>query len=340
MAKNAPNVTLTVNDLVLCNNTTIEAYFTGVPSGWTAGALSGGGAGDIVSFSGTGFGTGNVGATWRDTTDYQLANGTEIPTDDKYRENGGTFHNAFAFDTAVKIGSRAGSLKGLRKCEIKPVKTATTPAVYVTWYQRFDCALNDDNYIDTNIHAFDAQSNKFVRIWNGDDTDTDTWVSWTNRHLTYPDTPASQNSAASYSSVLPTANQWTRMELVIDGTNIKAYMDGVLKHNITDFVKQDAASDFYTQIFGYDLNYTDHIVQDFHTWLAELYRLPSQARVEVSDSATWNSGQVTRYIQNVTEWTDTSIKFELFRGDFAAQTTLYAYSIDDAGNATSLGEVL
>jgi hypothetical protein len=47
--KNSPTVTISSGDLVLCNNSTIEAYFTGVPSGWTAGALGGGGGPTGVS---------------------------------------------------------------------------------------------------------------------------------------------------------------------------------------------------------------------------------------------------------------------------------------------------
>ena len=42
--KNAPDLTLLPSDLMLCNNGTIELNYTAVPTGWSAGALPGGGA--------------------------------------------------------------------------------------------------------------------------------------------------------------------------------------------------------------------------------------------------------------------------------------------------------
>lgn len=313
-----------------------DGRFIGLNKSGTTGG--GAGSGQTITFNGSGYGIGNAGFTWSDNTDYQLANGTEIPTGGNYRANGGTYHNPFNFDTAVKVGDRAGSLKGLRKCEISPANSSKTTKLYATWMVRFDCALNDDAYIDTNVHAFDVQSNKLIRVWDGSNTNTDTWISWTQRHLTHPDTPSSQNSHAHYNSFLPTANQWSRMEIIVDGGEIEARVDGIVRHSLTDHVKQ-GSGDYYIEILGYDMNYTDHIQQDFHTYLAEMYWLPSEARVEVSDSATWNGGAITRYIQNVTTWTDSQIQFELFRGDFAEQTTLYAYAVQADGSAVSLGQV-
>ena len=59
----SPTFTVDQSDLVLCNNTTIEAYFTGVPSGWTAGALGSGPSVDSFTES---FSASPLAAPWYD----------------------------------------------------------------------------------------------------------------------------------------------------------------------------------------------------------------------------------------------------------------------------------
>lgn len=289
----------------------------------------GGGGAATSSITGTGFGSGNVGFTWSDNTDYTgEPDEADVPLGSLYAQNGNQWSNKFKVDKNIKIGSRSGSIKVLKNSTLDPV-TVRTPKIYATWYQRFSCLLNDAAFFSTN-----NRSEKFCRFWDTSG-DPHTWVSWTQMHFTVT------NNDSVWADTRPApANSWHRMEFVQDGLALECLMDGQSIHNTT-FIDQEEGLDFYWAQVGYDVG-TDYSLQDYYVWLAEMYRLPDQARLEVSDSATWSAGVITKYIQEVTSWTDTEIQFNLFTGDFSIGTAIYGHIIDANGSlisSHSLGDV-
>jgi hypothetical protein len=75
--------------------------------------------------------------------------------------------------------------------------------------------------------------------------------------------------------------------------------------------------------------------------LSEIYYDDTQARVEISDQATWNDApgsQVHREAQGrLLDWSATRIRLVLFQGGFESLSGKYLYVIDAEGRASVNG---
>ena len=77
---------------------------------------------------------------------------------------------------------------------------------------------------------------------------------------------------------------------------------------------------------------------DTYTWfqyMDDAFADLTQARVEISESATWNETiQVRKEIQIPLTWSDTEITVSTNLGQFASSDTLYVYVINDDGTVS------
>jgi len=279
------------------------------------------GGGESITLTRGGYGTGNVGFIWFDKMDYDsLPNGTEVPHDDQvdnFRGNGSASANIFVTDQTEGIGGRS-SIRGLKKCQIAPLRIRSLTK-YMTWWQMWDVGLDD-----LSIFTQHPRSDKVNRTWD-DVNGTETRISWTQQSLTY--NPSKIDATP---NLINTANVFSRFEMWVSAPNIDCDLDGAEYYAVSDFVDPDPTQDQFWAQMGYDMSNAEHIQpgETFNTWLAEAYSNPTRERVEISNSATWNGGEIERYIQTVSAWANEEISIpELYRGDFGAEEQLYAYVI-------------
>ncbi len=250
-------------------------------------------------------------AVWKDELDYSEPAG-QAPTGN-YADN-----RDVVLDDQVTLGNRPRSWKGTVKGKLDPLVNRTE-SMYATWWQQFSCDLEDPAFFTTN-----NRSDKFARVWD-DSNGNGTRVSWTKMHLTYSDANDTDWEGMNF-----VPNTWTRMELWVTPTTIKALQDGVVAHDISDQVDQDLTKDLFWAQVGYDMSQTVHAIQSFNWWLSDLYQLDTPARVEISDSPTWNNGQIKRYVQDVISADATTIQANLNLSDLTGST--YVYVVDENNN--------
>ena len=75
--------------------------------------------------------------------------------------------------------------------------------------------------------------------------------------------------------------------------------------------------------------------------MSEIYYDETPARVEISDSPTWDDSPKStarREVQGrLQQWSDTSVTFVLYQGAFDSLTDKYLYVIDRDGRANAKG---
>lgn len=299
-----------------------DAAFGGTPAlAWSAPSGLVDGETLTITTDGTyNFGT-TGGVVWSDELQYSEPAG-QAPTS-LYRNVGG-----LVLDNQVTLANRARSWRGSVKDHLSPQATITkTPEIYCTWWQRFSCATNDPLF----FNKLEARSDKYIRVWD-DASGTGTRISWTQYHMTYGSgSQTSFNGGTNFA-----ANTWSRMELHATPTNITAWKDGVIFHQKTDQIDQSVL-DYYWAQTGYDMAVAGEAIQPFDWWLSDLYRLPDQSRVELSNSATWNSGQILKYVQSPSNWSSNSIDIKLNQADLGQD--VYLYVLDATGVPVSANGV-
>lgn len=195
-------------------------------------------------------------------------------------------------------------------------------SLYVSWYYKTDTDPGSE-----------GGSNKFIRIWD-DPNGTGTRISWTQMHLTYniSDTTFSE-SWGDWGGVL---NTWNRLELWVDANAgvIKAWTNGALTHNITNFVKTNNGLGLNIDLVGFD-NSTGAYAS-MNSDIGEIYIDNTLARVEISNSSTW-SGSTSSEIQIPTSWNSDSIQIEVNQGGLSTLDGAYLYVMDSNGNVNSNG---
>lgn len=359
MAKNAPNVTLTSNDLVLCNNSTIEAYFTGVPSGWTAGALSGGDFthGNTFEITGTGFGTK---ATAEPLVYDDFESGTvntgitgQAPVE---RAIGGSWNwESNTSDTLLPEYSNA---------VLRPNSTRSA-------HMRYE-GNNYNNSLEVNHAMPNTGDAAYFTFWQYLDK---TSVGWTRNWKpfvvygsagVYPSAyvgfgevgsdPAIRNAIQDTGvnevtlwgdiDIDVIEGEWLRHEfyLVQSGAGVA---DGEWHHTIhrtsTPLItaaESEAAyetrggSDYWQQWHFGSYLATDTNSAEASVYMDGIYFDSTQQRVELGNAATW-AACTHREVQIAKAWTDTSITITANAGSFANSDTAYLYIVNADGTRVS-----
>ena len=146
-----------------------------------------------------------------------------------------------------------------------------------------------------------------------------------------------------------TMGTWHRFDIYVDLTKPDGqkihnwYVDGKKISRTHEFYNSDA--DLIARGVGDGFNYLSWLMYQFqgddtYTWfqyMDDAYADLTQARVEISEYATWSDTvQHRKEIQIPTAWSDTGITISANLGQFDPGDTAYLYVIDDAG-AVSTG---
>lgn len=195
--------------------------------------------------------------------------------------------------------------------------------IYVSWYFR------PSNEIGAN------EANKFIRIWDRLDGEG-LRLSWTSMHMTYPVVDLDYIPPTSWGSTLPTPNVWSHFEIYANAEKgtIEAKVNGSVKHQVTDFRKSNSPNGLTIGLIGFDpVDNNKYATTKFR--FKDIYVSTSQARIEISESKTWDP-KSKREILSFTTWTNTKIEAN-FNSAADALSEKYIYVIDENGNVNSQG---
>ncbi len=287
--------------------------------------------GSTLTLAGTSFGVG-VPAFVYDTVENQsaydgLVDGDEITYDTVWRD--GTWNNGIFIETA-------GGLQG----STEHYRTGTgNISGFVEFPYALDGQTNRELYVAWRYKPSEdphgnGGSNKHIRIWdlsNG----TGTRISWTSMHMTYgPD----GDLKTSWGGWNGNDTDWNLMEIWANATTgrIVARTNGLTKHDVSDFVEFSTTEGLKVKLIGFDAS----VGGNYPTMITELDNIvvqPTRARVELSDSATYDLTS-TREIQEVGTWTGgNAITLNLRKGEVSSLSGAYLYVIDANGNVNTSG---
>lgn len=288
--------------------------------------------GSTLTISGSGFGSNPVPFLYDQVQNQDsystLQDGEIVPED-----SGPWSHNTNIYGNPIEI-TRSGDLR-----------TPTSSAAYygdvksyLGWPRALDGKSNRKIYISwwykPNQLVDNGGSNKFVRVWDRSDGNG-TRISWTQMHMTYSST--SGNSETNWATTQPNANTWNHMEIFVDADNnrITNWLNGERKHNVTDFQKANTSEGLNVGLVGFDpsiaSNYPNYTFR-----MDDIYVSPTLARVELSDSPTWDLAN-RREPLNVTSWSDSKIAADLNLLSFGSSDGLFVYVVDQNGVANKEG---
>ncbi len=141
-------------------------------------------------------------------------------------------------------------------------------------------------------------------------------------------------------------NSWNRVEYYIDHGDVGVangkflyYFDGILRTKTENTLFRSSNctwSNLY--LHGYFARESGDNDAAAYIWIDNVYIDTTQARVEISDSPTWNTTTTShKEIQIPSAWSDTSITITLNQGSFANFNNIYLYVIDGNGNVNTNG---
>lgn len=206
-----------------------------------------------------------------------------------------------------------------------PLNNETNRSLYVSWWFKPSMHPNEE-----------GGSNKFIRIWD-DDGGNNTRISWTNMHLTYSakDLGISEVSWGTWSG---NVGQWNLMEIYVsDQENvIKAWVNGNLLHNVTDFKKSPISTGLNAKLLGFDPSVADPY-QNLEFSIDNLYVSKSQARIVASEFETWEKARYKNKPLFPSYWSSSELRVDASSLFSDSQTNYYIYVVDKSGNANSTG---
>lgn len=109
-----------------------------------------------------------------------------------------------------------------------------------------------------------------------------------------------------------------------------------------EFSKDPAASSnsFYTRLIGYDVSQSAYITETLRHRLSEFYEQPSLARVELSNSLTYDDSIEQKRIYQITEErTDSAVRFRAYYADLNKNDAIYAHIVRSDGTAIDWGRI-
>lgn len=199
------------------------------------------------------------------------------------------------------------------------LQDAGLKTIYVTWLFR----PSEDPH-----HS--GGSNKFIRIWDESDG-KHTRISWTPMHMTY-------GGPSSWPDWRGTVGQWNRMEIWVDANTgvIEARTNGVTVHHVRDFEKAATSKGLNIKLIGFDPSVTAPY-SEMEFLIDGIYVSSTQARVVISDKATWTEARINAQTQLATDWSDTEIIAVVDLDALANQEPQYLYVTDEFGSTNAVG---
>ena len=237
----------------------------------------------------------------------------------------------FKYDTASEqYGNRSAHMRAILGYQRATMEwpagfpepsTQTTTRYFARWYFKADFDPSSQ-----------SGSHKFHRVWDSrGGTANGIRISWTQKHLTYPNSPTGTNDASSWNDWGGVTAAWNLMELYVDvdAGRIRAWTNGTLIHDINDFVPRTGFLGLQPRSVGLDgsgsANFAGRVVE-----LADFYANSTQARVEIGDAPNWDDVSV-REVQPAIAWSDAQIEIRLNEGALGGLGGKYLYVILDNG---------
>ena len=210
---------------------------------------------------------------------------------------------------------------------------------FVSWATAQDGTTQRELYVNWRYKPSvgpysNGGSNKHIRIWDAE-SGLKTRISWTSMHMTYGPQGAGKTSWGAWSG---NDNAWNLMEIWANASTgrIVARTNGLTKHDVSDFVEFSTTEGLKVKLIGFDTSISSY----YPTMITELDNIvvqPTRARVELSDSATYDLTS-TREIQEVGTWTGgNAITLNLRKGEVSSLSGAYLYVIDANGNVNTSG---
>lgn len=177
-----------------------------------------------------------------------------------------------------------------------------------------------------------GHSSKFIRIWD-DNGGSGTRISWTQMHLVY----GGKNSP-SWNRWGGNTAEWNRLEFFVNSETgvIKAWTNGELVHDVTDWIKNPAHPDKGINVERVGFNPGGTNPPRFDSSISDIYISNSPARVELCDAPAWSQCEL-KELQQVENWAPGQITFTVARGQFLGDTPLYVYVVDHEGRVNETG---
>ncbi len=203
-------------------------------------------------------------------------------------------------------------------------KTSTTDTLYVSWW------FKPSKLVDQ------GGSNKFIRIWDRYDG-LGTRISWTQMHMTYDALEINYTPPSDWADTQPKPGVWNHFEIYVDSksNSITAKVNGSVRHSLNDFKKSPNSEGLTVGLIGFDPSVSTPYA-DYNFRMKDIYISETQARVELSNSPTWNP-KSHREILNTLNWSDSSIEVELNKFAFDQLNDIYLYVVDKFGNVNEQG---
>jgi len=292
--------------------------------------------GNTVTLSGSSFTDATATPYLYDRVDNQpdllnLNDGSVVP------ENKGPWtHNTSQWGNRVTI-SKSGDL---RSANSKAVYFGSVKS-YLGWPASMKESKNRSLYaswwFNPSQRADNGGSNKFVRVWD-ESSGEGTRISWTQMHMTYDG--VSGSSQTNWGTTQPTPNLWNRMEIFVDSddNSITTWLNGNVTHKVTDFNKRGSSKGLTIALVGFDPSINENY-KNLNFRMTDIYISPNIARVEISDSPTWDLRN-HREIQEVKSWSNNRIQIDLRLLSLSKSENLFLYVVDSDGNVNSSGYAL
>jgi len=197
--------------------------------------------------------------------------------------------------------------------------------VFIRWYLWMDFEIPNG-------------PNKFIRVWNSRGSASDgIRISWSHDTLGYQrGSLGAINSWHSLNGEIVGA--WNLMELYVNVQSgvIKAWVNGILNHDITDFAPDNPADydGIQPRLWGYDGARGDQTGQliKFTDYWADSTR----ARVEICDAPKWLDCAI-REPQPAITWTNDEISVRINSGALPDLSSSFVYVITDSGITNWIG---
>ncbi|MFO7528765.1 MAG: hypothetical protein R6W86_08195 [Marinobacter sp.] len=288
-----------------------------------------------LSISGNNFSSANAIPALYDHVDNQsefstLSDGSVIPED-----RGPWTHNTSIYGNPITI-ARNGDLrtpdsKAVYEGRVKSylgwprsMQDTETKTLYVSWWYKPSQTVDQGG------------SNKFLRIWD-DSSGNNTRISWTQMHMIYDALDLGYIPPTSWATTQPDPGTWNRLEIYADADAgaITASLNGDVKHKLNDFKKSPTYRGLTVALVGFDPSIKDNY-PNYSFRMTDIYVSETQARVEISDSPTWDPTS-HREVLNVNSWSDQSIDVTFNLYAHKASSSLYLYVIDNNGSVNANG---
>ncbi|WP_165855276.1 hypothetical protein [Marinobacter sp. JSM 1782161] len=287
--------------------------------------------GGTITIQGSGFSNADAVTVLYDTVDNQsvysaLSDGAAISEDNS------PWTHTNVYGTPISI-TRSGDMRSSDSSAVYYGETKS----YLGWPAALENQQNRKIYMSwwfkPNQRADSGGSNKFARVWDLSDG-TGTRISWTQMHMTFNDV---NDTSPNWATTQPNANEWNHLEMYVDADSglIRTWLNGERKHNVTTFEKASNSSGLSVGLVGFDPSIASNY-GNLNFRMTDIYVSKSQARVEISDSPTWDPTS-HRELLKINSWDSGEIQAEMNLLGFDSFANLYIYVVDENGDANQSG---